>query len=696
MLHRANHWGVSTSLIIRLAWVCFLVGVLLSMSLPALAQSDRGIITGTISDPAGAVVPSAPVTLHNLATGAAYETVSTATGNYTIPSLPVGRYRLTVAVAGFNQYVQDGIEVQVAMTARVDVVLKLGSATESITVSAPAPLLRTENAEQSQTISGDTINQLPLTVGAASLYGARNPLASLTLAPGTMDIVGTNFTFRVNGSTNTARYLVDGQDITTLGMTSAHLSESHPSVEALQEVTLQVSNFAAEFGQVQGGMVNFTSRSGANQLHGGGYDYIMNEALNAGRPFTNDGNGHLVRPRMRNNNYGFTLGGPVYLPKIYDGRNRTFFFFNFEQFYNRTTASGAMTTVPTLAYRQGDLSQALTGRQLGTDILGRPILENQVYDPASDHLVNGQLVRDPFTGNIIPPGRIDPVAAKIQPYFPQPTNGQVINNLAVVDPMASTTTLPSVKADQIIGNKTKASFYWGQWINNVPKSTGDGIPFPISNARSFITHTNTFRLTIDQTITPTLLLHLGGGEIRYHHIDSNPATTSNFDAVAKLGLVGGLATPTGFPYITGTGGSQGGFSPSFGWTNGYRDMDDKPTWVAGLTWIKGNHTLKAGGEWWKDIWSFIRYNTSGTYNFSPAQTGLPYLQTTTVGGSSIGYGYASFLLGVPNTTSINNQSDPQVRKWSMAGYLQDTWKITRKLTLDYGLRYDRQTGWREV
>src|SRR5215467_2902634 len=142
---------------------------------------------------------------------------------------------------------------------------------------AEAAVLKKKNAEQSQTVEGDKIDQLPLTLGGNNLYGARNPLAGLTLAPGVSQVVGTNFQFRVNGSTDTARYLLDGQDTTTQGMTSEHLSESHPSVEALQEVTIESSNFAAEFGQVQGGLVNFTSRSGTNLLHGSAYDYYTNE-----------------------------------------------------------------------------------------------------------------------------------------------------------------------------------------------------------------------------------------------------------------------------------------------------------------------------------------------------------------------------------------------------------------------------------
>ena len=270
----------------------------------AFAQGDRGSITGTLSDPAGAVVPNVRVGLINADTGAVFETATTETGNYTLPSLPVGRYRLTISAPGFSQYVREGIAVQGSQTSRIDVVLVVGANTETVTVSASAPLLKTEGAEQSQTLAGDEINRLPLTIGGNGLYGTRSPLAGLDLVPGAANTVGTNFVFRANGSTNQARYLLDGQDISLLGMASSHLSESHPSTEAVQEVTLLTSNFAAEYGQVQGGLVSFTSRSGTNQFHGGGYDYLQNEALNAGRPFTSNGKGQLIRPRQRNNNYG--------------------------------------------------------------------------------------------------------------------------------------------------------------------------------------------------------------------------------------------------------------------------------------------------------------------------------------------------------------------------------------------------------
>src|SRR5258706_7606647 len=231
MFHRESGPQLSTSP--RTPRVFSILILCLAITVGALAQSDRGTITGTVLDPGNAVVPNAALTLKNAATGAVYQTVTTGTGNYTLPSLPSGVYNLSVAAPGFNQFIQDGIQVQVAQTARVDVVLKIGATSESVTVEANATLLRTENAEQSQTINGADIDKLPLTLGGNNLYGTRNPLAGLSLAPGVAQVTGTNFQFRTNGSTDTARFLLDGQDMTTAGMTSQHLSESHPSVEAI-------------------------------------------------------------------------------------------------------------------------------------------------------------------------------------------------------------------------------------------------------------------------------------------------------------------------------------------------------------------------------------------------------------------------------------------------------------------------------
>ena len=275
----------------------------LGFAFAALSQSDRGTITGTVGDPAGAVVPNAAVEIRNVETGAVYQAGASATGNYTLAQLPAGQYELSVAVPGFKKYVRKNITVEVAQTYRVDVVLEVGSNTESVTVSAAAPLLKTESGELSHTVTSSTMNNLPVMgIGtAAGSSGLRNPYAVVQLLPGAT--YNPDIDIRINGMpANTQAMRIDGQDATN-GWYSVQ-SQTQGSVDAIQEFAVQTSNYAAELGQAGGGLFNLTMRSGTNQFHGGAYEYFVNEALNAGTPFTNDGNGHLLRPRQRRNDWG--------------------------------------------------------------------------------------------------------------------------------------------------------------------------------------------------------------------------------------------------------------------------------------------------------------------------------------------------------------------------------------------------------
>ncbi|MCX6631270.1 MAG: carboxypeptidase-like regulatory domain-containing protein [Candidatus Solibacter sp.] len=247
-------------------------------------QSDRGTITGSVTDPSGASIPDAQITITNTETDLRYQSVTTGTGNYTVPSLPSGVYKLTVEAKGFNKFEQTNLRVQVAVTTRIDVAMQVGPSATSVLVTGEASLLKTESAEQSTTISGEKINSLPINFGIGA--GAiRNPLSFVQLTPGA-NISGWN-TVTVNGMPSYSFKIVfEGQESSS-GLDSRVSDESQPSVEAIQEFTLQTSNFAAEFGQVAGGLFNFTSRIGANQFHGSAYSYVANEALNAGVPFTN-------------------------------------------------------------------------------------------------------------------------------------------------------------------------------------------------------------------------------------------------------------------------------------------------------------------------------------------------------------------------------------------------------------------------
>jgi hypothetical protein len=267
-----------------------LAAVLLSWSL--FGQSNRGAITGTVSDSAGALIPGVQVVLTNSETGAKSDTVTTGTGNYSLLQLAVGTYTLAVEKAGFSKYEQTNIQVQVAVTTRVDVVLKIGSATESVTVTAESTLLKSENAEQSMTVTGNEIAELPINFGIGA--GAiRNPLSFIQMTPGAYFNGWNNIS--INGGTINFKIVFEGQQADDPYSTQVS-DEVQPSVEAIEQFTLQTSNFTAEYGGVGGGGIyNFTSKSGTNQFHGSAYNYMENTILNAGIPFTNDGTGRHVQ-----------------------------------------------------------------------------------------------------------------------------------------------------------------------------------------------------------------------------------------------------------------------------------------------------------------------------------------------------------------------------------------------------------------
>ena len=658
-----------------------------------VAQSDRGSITGTISDTSGALIPGAKIVLTNAATGFKSDTVSTGTGNYTLAGLPAGTYALNVDSAGFAHYQQTNIGVEVAVTTRVDVTMRVGAATESVQVTAESSVLKTEDGEVSFTVTGDQLNDLPINFGIGA--GAiRNPLSFAQLVPGAQMNGWNNIT--INGANGGFKILYEGQESSS-SLDPRVSDESQPSVETVQEFTLQTSNFAAEFGTVGSGLFNFTSRSGTNQFHGSGYDYLQNTAFNAGLPFTDDGTGKHVKIVKHLDDGGFSLGGPVWIPKVYNGRNKTFFFFNWEKYRDRESLYNGITTVPDSALRSGDFSSIL-GRNLATDFTGRAILQNAIYDPTTAVLDSaGRRVLQVFPGNIIPTSRIDPTSAKILTYIPRPNIADtLVNNFAAGGPFYKLTLIPSIKIDHSFGDNIKISGYYS-W-ENVDKSNGvDGLPEPLSQVRIQVIRSKTVRFNYDQTLRPTLLLHFGAGYIRYNNPDTVPPASSGFDSTS-LGIPN--APGTGFPrFSAGTlgGNVYGGLALAMGPGNRGLYVTNKPTATLNLTWIRGNHSFKWGGEFKHDDFTNISYTgLSPAFNFSTAETAQPLYGQGLPSGTTIGHGFASFLLGLYDSASIGNTLAPQYRRNTWGFFVQDTWKASRNLTLDYGIRYDLQQPNREL
>ncbi len=688
------------------------------VALTAFAQSDRGTITGTVTDPAGAVIPNAPIQVRNVETGAVYDGASSTTGNYTVAQLPPGSYEVSVAVQGFKKYIRRGIVVQVATVLRIDIGLEVGSNTESITVTEAAPLLNTETGDLSHNVTARTMDDLPilgLGPSQAGSAGIRNPNALVQLIPGSY--WSPNAQVRINGTpNNTQSFRIDGQDASNTG-TPGVAAQTQPSVDAIQETQIQTSNYAPEYGQVGGGMFNVTMKSGTNQFHGSAYDYFVNEFLNAGQPFT----GGLVNnanPRVRNrrNDYGFTAGGPVWIPKLYNGRNKTFFFFNWEQYREHVGINTQIETVPAAAYKAGNFASAIpAGPAIGTDPIGRPIFAGEIYDPNTTRpapVAGSPSIRDQFPNNVIPLSRFDPVAVKIQNLFPAglgPNANGIVNNYQPTIPTSRVTEIPSIKIDESIGSKSKLSFFWQRTKTTAPLSFTfgmvDGLPDPLATNLATFQNAPLYRLNYDYSLSPTILLHFGGGYRSNYFFVPNvnqEGEVPNYNAEQELGLHGGT-THTFFPAMSGlcAGGTtssctgQGGMM-NFGGSAYSLNITQVPSLNTSLSWVRGNHTYKFGGEFRVEGYpAHVKANTVGSYTFAADQTSLPSLNGMALNGQTPGFGYASFLLGLVKTISIANPVDPRLGKHQLGLYIQDSWKITRKITFDYGVRYDYSTYLKE-
>ncbi|HEY4361317.1 MAG TPA: TonB-dependent receptor [Bryobacteraceae bacterium] len=700
----------------------FVAALLFLCAAGAFAQSDRGTITGTVSDPAGAVVAGASIVARNTDTGVVYPVAASTTGNYTIVQLPAGTYELSVTVPGFKKFIRPGLIVQAAQTIRVDAGLEVGSASESVTVTEAAPLLKTESGELSNTVATETMDSLPLLPLGASSSGIRNPFNAVALLPGGFyQPVTTGFstgpTVRINGGVSGSEtVLIDGMDGTNILGQGAN-QQNQPGMDSIQEWTVQTSNFSAEFGQAGSAVMNVTMKSGGNQFHGSAYEYFQNDILNAANPFTAQSgspNEH-IRPAIRRNDYGLTLGGPVRIPKVYNGRDKTFFFFSWEQYLQHQNQLPAVIAVPTSAYRTGDFSAAITAagsKNLGTDPLGRAIIANTIYDPLTRQTApNGQVVTTAFSGNKIPTARLDPVALKVQNLMPQPfcVAGAPCNPTGGVGNFQNTefarrdTEAPSLKIDQVVDPKDKLSFFWGRTMTYCLTCYGfDGAPEPISGTFGGGIYSHRERLNYDRTITPTVLLHMGAG---YDTNDlGRPSVVPDYDACGQLGLCSAaFSRPATFPNFTGLSDSIAGGTSIAGPPGRNDNIYQIFNAITSLTWVKGNHTFKFGGS--ADFQGSLTLNSAnlqGTYGFSSAQTAMPYLVQTSTGvstanlnGNHIGFPYASFLLGTPDTAEIDPTSDVRFGKQQWGFYAQDSWKVTRKLTLDIGLRYDYSTYYQE-
>jgi len=700
-----------------------LLALLLLCASVGFGQTGLATITGTITDQSGAAVANAPVVVRSLDTGTTFQGASSSTGNYTVTQLPVGDYELSVTVAGFKKYTHTNLHLAAGQTLGEDIALQVGQSTESVTVSAEASLLQTESSEVSGNFTVKQLDDLPLLTVAATNDGVRDYFAASRLLPGVQYCdsatcpgggSGNAITVTViNGTPNNT--LATRLDGATMNPTSSRLGgatmETQSSTEAVQEVNILTSSFAPEFGAGLGAVVNVITKSGTNDLHGTVYDYLVNSALNATPSYLG------VKNAIHQNDYGLTVGGPVWIPKLYNGRNRTFFFFSFEEFLQNLLNTTTLSTVPIQAYRNGDFSSliATENRLVSTasgpyvDPLGRTIPSGTIFDPATTFTApNGALVRNPFPGNMIPPSRFDPVAVKILALVPLPlgpTANQAGSNYLAPYNGSRRSYIPSIKVDQNLGAKLHAAFYFQKTSTSTPRTgTGaDSLPDDITVSGYSGNAARTYRLNLDHTVTPTFLMHYTLG---WNDSDFLLGPEDFLNDQTALGLSGAISPGRGLPLIA-TGvlsnvaeGGMGNLGPQYD----QHFWERRPSFVTSATYVRGSHTYKAGFEIRQMRYPNFNYTyTAGEYTFGTSGTVgnlSNYTTQTSLNGTSVssgfaGFGFASFLLGGAQAIAINAPINLRTENYQSAIFLQDSWKVNRKLTLDYGLRWDYGTYQRE-
>ena len=676
-------------------------GLLFAIAMPALlflapanAQTVYGSITGTVSDPTGAVVPNAKVLARGEQTGTTFNGVATSAGVFRFTELPVGAYDVTVSAPGFKTAKVTGVRVNLQVTTSVDVKLQVGAAIQSVTVNANALQLQTSSSDVTGSITDEQYNKLPLALGGVGAL--RSPEAFIFLLPGNTGPGTANspngifFSKIAGGQDYGAEVLIDGLS-QQRSENGSSFDEEAPSVDALRELTVTEAVPPAEYNRTTGGIENFATKSGTNSYHGSVYDIFRNTALDANGWFSNgykvlncSGSNNTAgcrknyaTPVDRKNDYGVTFGGPVWIPKVYNGHDKTFFFFSWEHL-NYNLGATTTATVPTPAELSGDFSNPALynpNNVVGTNPCdGQPVYQGEIFDPSTTKIVNGVECREPFQGNKIPQQDFSPAAVAALSYFPAPTNNQVFNNfiLSSVSPIANTTLTVRIDA-----NITQKSHLWSSYSsrdNNRVSGTPQILPYPIDpNTWKQDFETHFWRLGWDYSFSPTLLNHLIIGSNRSNSINFAYPIFNNINYSQKLGI--GNADSFNFPVLTN------GVTTQEGMPNNGDNIDNGLRLVESLNWQKGAHSITFGTD--------IRYQQYSPINGNSPVINFCSQQTSAYSGSgNNGNGLASELLGEAcngNQNVIAHQS--RWISWYYSGYVQDDWRVNSNLTLNLGLNY---------
>lgn len=623
-------------------------------AISVFAQSDRGAITGRVVDMSEAAVANAGITITNQDTGILVKTETSNTGNYLAPQLPVGRYTVQVEAPGFKKYVRRDVEVSISQTVTLNVTLEVGQLDQSVEVTASAPLLESSTSDLGTVVTKERIVDLPLAVSG----NMRHPGAFVFLAPG---VTGDTGNTQINGSQSRSKeILVDGVGSTS--PESGGLLFTYPPVESINEFKLLSSNFSAEYGRTGAGFEIYTTKSGTNDWHGSLWEYLRNDKF--------DARGFIASTRAinRQNEFGVAFGGPMILPG-YNGRNRTFFHFVYNGFRYRAGALNELATMPTADMLKGDFSKVTRN--------GRPVL---IYDPSTTRPDGaGGFTRDPFPGNIIPANRFSKVAANMLQFVPAPSNGNQLNNYQVIGSQKFDRDVYTGKLDHQFSdrNRVNAFFYW----NEQTSAAAERLPGALSPALNEERPARWIRANHDFLFGPATINNFRAGYTREPQVWARVASGKGY--LQKSGYTG--TNPPGdiLPRISFSDGlsNWGDETKNIG-----QQVNNTLQLADTLSHVHGNHTIKVGVDArWLQTNGADTFNQQSTLAFNSNETALP----TAAGRSVSGHAFASFLLGQVDNGNYNGLFVvPGNRYRVFSSFVQDDWKVTRKLTLNLGLRHD--------
>ncbi len=612
------------------------------------AQPTRAELAGVVRDESGALVPGATVVAYESLTGDTRTTVTSSGGDYVFTALRPGSYTLTIELSGFRRAVREGINLATGERLRVDVELTIGSVQETTTVTGEASLLRADTSSLGQIISHHTVQTIPL--------NGRNFVQLITLVPGVASPPGSSFP-RINGGRpRVNEYLFDG--ISVLQPEPGQVAYM-PVLDAVQEFKVETNSVSAEFGRFNGGVINLTTKSGTNELHGTAFEFFRHEDLNARNFFAPTGG----KPLFRRNQFGFTVGGPLV-------RNRTFFFGDYQGTLQKI-GRVRISTVPTLLQRQGIFTEPIGGRVPA------------IFDPATTRpLPEGGTTRDPFPGNTIPTDRFDPVALELVNRYPAPTSSGTANNYRRVGNEDQDQHQFDVRIDHRLSDSARlfvrASYFQDLTNPVTPLPDGSG-----SIASGAIGETGTRSQAVASSYThvfsPSLLNELRVGYTR-RSVGRNGVFLEGAPSAA-LGLPGiptNAAFDTALPTFLIDGLQQLG-SPA----NTFSDFETDVTHVVDVvSWLRGSHAIKFGSDTRFERLDVLQPpSPTGSFRFSTLFTDLP-------GRTGTGFPLASFLLGQVQNFSIDLQQQLlRPRAWVQEFFVQDDWRATSRLTVNAGLRY---------